>query len=787
MKITIAGRTVPVIKWDRSMPVIDSGPEDMIGLDTETEPIQGKVDFPPVVLGQFCNGVICHLVPWQDMPYYMEEVNKANPTAVWTFHNLPFDSGVTGHLPWMLQKVDEGKVIDVGIRWQLRDIARIGSMRSEEYPALDDVTWDVLKYSLNKETSIRMGFRQDKEPDEASCKYAAEDALATWMCAYTMQKQGTEDYQVKCMIPLDTISRNGMLVDQDNFTALSQKLTDEYQEVGQSLQDKWDLPIGKNKDLNGPQMLGQLGETINLLFVGEKKDVSVGIASYMTFLALQNIDDPYFGNSVTQAYSDCLDPEFSKAVNKNRKDYDTFIANTLGVTPPVNAKNEVVLTKKTLLHILYRIVRYRYEGLSGTDVKNRIYVEYTECLGWSSEYKQKGIETVMQAILHDVEVAMEVTFTRTATGKIATNEEAMGKYDVDHPFLNDYKRYKHLEKMIGTYLNWDLVEPDGRVHPRFMYMVRTGRTSCRRPNMQNLPREQGMREVYKAPAGHVLVSIDYSQLELCTLAQDCYIRFGKSRLGDMINAGIDVHAYLGGRLYDLITEEIDINKPEEVEKLRTLIAKLKEDKAFKDGPRAFAKVANFGFPGGLGAKTFIPYAKGYGLTVTMEEAIKARNEWLRTFPEMELHLVATPMSTTLEEEEKLAKDGEREKYTVTTYTGRKRNNTTFTAALNTKFQGTAADGAKLVMWELYKRGPVYKIVDFIHDEFILELPYDEFLTARIKHIQSIMEVNMKRVVPQVKIQTEAAVMFNWSKKADAYFDTEGNYIPWELSEEYKAA
>ena len=126
MNITIAGRTVPVLSWDRTMPVITAGPDNLIALDTETIPIQNKVDFPPVVLGQFCNGHVVHLVNWADMPWYMEEVNRVNPDALWAFHNLPFDAGVTEHQVWLMWKVDQGQVIDVGIRWQLRDIARIG-------------------------------------------------------------------------------------------------------------------------------------------------------------------------------------------------------------------------------------------------------------------------------------------------------------------------------------------------------------------------------------------------------------------------------------------------------------------------------------------------------------------------------------------------------------------------------------------------------------------------------------------------------------------------------------
>jgi len=50
-----------------------------------------------------------------------------------------------------------------------------------------------------------------------------------------------------------------------------------------------------------------------------------------------------------------------------------------------------------------------------------------------------------------------------------------------------------------------------------------------------------------------------------------------------------------------------------------------------------------------------------------------------------------------------------------------------------------------------------------------------------------MELGMKKVVPGVRIGTEAAVMFHWSKKAEEAFDEEGNYMPWELKKEEEAA
>lgn len=778
MYITICDRTVPVTMWNRDMPPISGGPDNMIASDTETEPIKDKVNFPDSVMAQFCNGVEVHIVMWQDLPIYLHRVSEANPGVRWAFHNLPYEAGIYEYPDWLLEAIEKGMVIDTGMRWQLRNLATSGDLRADEYPSLDQVTKDLLSFELNKDENIRLGFRRDKVPDEASVKYAAEDALATWIDAFTMGPQRTEDIQVKAMLPLDRISRNGMLIDREQFGKISKKLTGEFDEASATLQDVWDLPIGKKKDLTGPQQMGQIKEVLGMELDEDK--LKIAPLSYLLYVAYSCAGDmDKMRQHFPHSYKMCFDEDFVKTIK--REDCNTFVSNELNLLdPPVNKKGFVTFTKKTTMHLMYRLVSYTADNLPFNEIKETIADEYEECLGWNSDYKQKGINTILQENMLEIEQTMGVKFERTKTGAISTSEEALSKYDVDHPFLNLYKRYKHLEKMIGTYLNWDTVSADGRVHPRYLVLKRTGRTSCRGPNHQNLPREPGIREIYHAPEGWVLVSIDYNQLELCTLAQDCYLRFGESRLGDMINKGIDVHAYLGGRLYGYIPEEIDISNAEEVAKLIALIKKLKADPEFKQC-RNFAKVCNFGFPGGLSPKSFVSYAKGYDLVVTIDEADRARKEWLRTFPEMEKHLTAESMCNTLEEEE----EQEFEKYVVTTYTGRVRNNTTFTAALNTKFQGTAADGAKLVMWELYKR-PFYRMVAFIHDEIIFELPYDEHLTARIEHIQGIMERGMREIVPDVNIATEAAVSFNWIKKAEEVRDAQGNYVPWELREELGA-
>ena len=115
--------------------------------------------------------------------------------------------------------------------------------------------------------------------------------------------------------------------------------------------------------------------------------------------------------------------------------------------------------------------------------------------------------------------------------------------------------------------------------------------------------------------------------------------------------------------------------------------------------------------------------------------------------------------------------------TVVTATGRIRGAATFTQRKNTPFQGLAADGAKIAIWELYKAG--YRVVPFVHDEFVIELPEGADYTLEARRINRICCRSMERVTGDVPIACEYAVTRRWSKDAEAVFDAHGRLVPWE--------
>lgn len=98
-----------------------------------------------------------------------------------------------------------------------------------------------------------------------------------------------------------------------------------------------------------------------------------------------------------------------------------------------------------------------------------------------------------------------------------------------------------------------------------------------------------------------------------------------------------------------------------------------------------------------------------------------------------------------------------------TLTGRVRAGTTFTSRHNTIFQGLAADGAKLALWLLWRNG--FRLVNFIHDEVLIEVAADSDLLGHAERIRDLMIEGMREVLPDMRVSVEYAACDRWYKNA----------------------
>lgn len=357
----------------------------------------------------------------------------------------------------------------------------------------------------------------------------------------------------------------------------------------------------------------------------------------------------------------------------------------------------------------------------------------------------------------------------TDKGAVKTDADTLkGSGD---PLLKTYAEGSFAIKLRDTYIP---ILQRGTTHPIYSeprVLVRSGRTSWGDPNFQNPPSRGGFRECFVPRPGNVFASIDYSAVEMATLAQVNYLKFGYSRMRDLINEGKDLHIVFATEnyLHDLTYDEAkaihdDPSHPrwEEVDEARTR-----------------AKPGNFGFPGGMYEKGFREYAKGYGIIMDLNEAAAARNGYLMTYPEMNDYF------EWMHGRQRASLTG---RFALRQYgSGRIRGGCHMTSGCNTMFQGLAADGAKAAGWMLYKEmtdpeSPLFGVGvwAFVHDEYLFEGPEE---TAHIwaPYAAKVMVEGMKRYVPDVLIEAEPALMRRWSKKAKTVYEN-GRLVVWEPSD-----
>ena len=330
--------------------------------------------------------------------------------------------------------------------------------------------------------------------------------------------------------------------------------------------------------------------------------------------------------------------------------------------------------------------------------------------------------------------------------------------------LQWYAEFAKAKKALST--DAKMIEAGGHyvVHTRFG-LAETGRTTSSKPNIQNLSSRPGVRECFAPREGYVFAQADYSGLELCTLAQVCLRLFGFSKLAAAINSGQDVHLAMAAAILKTTYEEVYVRRGElEIKSMRKL-----------------AKVANFGFPGGLGAAGARIYAMRapYKLDLSEAEATKLKRDWLETWPEAREYF---------EYVKNLPKSQTSDRGPTSTlrqvFSGRIRGNCMYTEAANSLFQGLGSDATKTAGFALSfacycdKKSVLYGSVPvaYVYDEFLIEVPELRGHECA-QEMARIMVEAANTFLPDVPVKTEPLLMRVWSKKAEPVY-VDGRLVPW---------
>lgn len=344
------------------------------------------------------------------------------------------------------------------------------------------------------------------------------------------------------------------------------------------------------------------------------------------------------------------------------------------------------------------------------------------------------------------------------TPKGATSTAAETLAGTGDPLLEAMAEAASTEKLLSAFVP---MLQQGIINPSYDVLKESGRTSSYQPNVQQMPQRGGVRELFRPPPGHVFLDADYSTIELAALGQVCLDKFGRSRMAEAINAGMDLHVLTAAH----------IKRLDYAEALARYVAGDAEMKA----ARKLAKVLNFGLPGGMGADAFVEYARGFGLDLEARFVQGLKSDWLQAYPEMldYFHHLA-----------QLA--GAAESFTlVQLRSGRVRAGCRYTSGCNSYFQGLAADGAKRAGCLLARRvllregGPLHGCLlhAFVHDEFLISAPMATFREAATA-LEATMVEGMAHFIPDVAIRVDVTASDRWSKSAQRIVDADGRLQVW---------
>ena len=350
---------------------------------------------------------------------------------------------------------------------------------------------------------------------------------------------------------------------------------------------------------------------------------------------------------------------------------------------------------------------------------------------------------------------------KTATGKPKTDADTLAK--CAHPALVELAKAASAEKLQSAFL--PVLKGAGGlpINPSYNVILRSDRVSCFKPNIQQLPRDGGVRECFVPARGNVFVSVDYAGAELVCLAQVQLILFKQSSMADAIRSGKDLHletaSMLLGSTYEQTVKDYKGGDPE------------------AKGARQLAKALNFGIPGGLAPKTLCAYLLGYGIKTTLEQATDYRNRWLALYPEMDQYF-------------KMLKAETRGGSCKITHplTGFVRGGCEYTSGANHYFQSLLAKVAKEALWrvstECYgafgSSTPLRgcRIAAFVHDEILLEAPRERAAEAA-ERLAVVMRESAVPWMPDLRLGADPCVMSRWSKKAKTLRDADGRLQVWE--------
>jgi DNA polymerase-1 len=367
-----------------------------------------------------------------------------------------------------------------------------------------------------------------------------------------------------------------------------------------------------------------------------------------------------------------------------------------------------------------------------TEIENQVFA----AVGYP--FNLNSTQQLSRALFETLRLVPPDAGNKTKSGHYSTSASVLEDLRGKHPVVDQLLEFRELSKLVSTYLDampLQINPRTGRVHTSFNQTgTVTGRLASSDPNLQNIPTrtETGhqVRKGFIASPGQVLLSVDYSQIELRIVAH----MSGDQAMLDAFRAGQDIHVTTAAAIYDVPLDQVS-----------------KEQ-------RRHAKAINFGLIYGMSA-----FGLAAGTDLTLAEAENFVRDYFIHFPRVKEYL------------DGIRRLAAQQGY-VETLLGRRRyfpnlkNPPTAQIrvreereAINAPIQGTAADILKIAMIRLpgalSKAGLETRLLLQVHDELLLECPKNELKeTGRV--VREVMENAYQLSIP---LLADAAWGTNWGK------------------------
>jgi DNA polymerase-1 len=325
---------------------------------------------------------------------------------------------------------------------------------------------------------------------------------------------------------------------------------------------------------------------------------------------------------------------------------------------------------------------------------------------------------------------------KTSSGHYSTNAAVLESMQGSHSVVDLILEYRELAKLQSTYVSalpLQINPHTGRVHTSFSQTGSvTGRLASSNPNLQNIPTRtdigRQVRSGFVSPPGSVLLSVDYSQIELRIVA---HMSQDEAMIA-AFQAGQDIHAATAAAVYGVKLDQVT-----------------KEQ-------RRHAKAINFGLIYGMSA---FGLSRTTGLTLAeAENFVKA---YFNQFPRVKTYLDEIRQIATRQGYVETLLGRRRYFPNLATATNANVRNREEREAINAPIQGTAADILKIATIRLpavlQKAGLNAKLILQVHDELLLECPENEMVNT-VNLVQDVME-NAYQL--SVKLATDARFGTNW--------------------------